>query len=194
MAQSKLTSFFSSARKRGIDDESDDETPGPSTEKKNSRPRGFAENWLKKYDWLFVENGGMKCDPCIKTKQNNPFTTENGCMNFRNSTLVRHQSTSSHVDALEKLKLRKDMTVRLKNVEIQQMKQSDEKTKRHITQLRTVYCMAKNGISARNFMPLMKLQQDNGCEYADPYYNKPEIVSEMETVLSDQIEVTFTKH
>ena len=71
MAQSKLTSFFSSARKKGNDDESDDETPGPSTEKKNSRPQGFAENWLKKCDWLFVENGGMKCDPCIKTKQ--PF-------------------------------------------------------------------------------------------------------------------------
>ena len=74
------------------------------------------------------------------------------------------------------------------------MKQSDEKTKRHITQLRTVYCMAKKGISARNFVPLMKLQQDNGCEYADQYYNKPEIVSEMETVLSDQIEKSLLQN
>ena len=38
-----------------------------------------------------------------------------------------------------------------------QLQKSSLKSQRHIVQLRTVYCMAKNGISARNFEPLMKL-------------------------------------
>ena len=32
-----------------------------------------------------------------------------------------------------------------------QLQKSSLKSQRHIVQLRTVYCMAKNGISARNF-------------------------------------------
>ena len=38
-----------------------------------------------------------------------------------------------------------------------QLQKSSLKRQRHIVQLRTVYCMAKNGISALNFEPLMKL-------------------------------------
>ena len=96
MSQSKLMSFFSSAtkkRKRDSDD-SDESQPGPSTPKKTSRPRGFCDDWLVKYDWLYLENGKMKCHPCVNTQQNNPFSAGSGCTNFRNSTLVRHQKTS----------------------------------------------------------------------------------------------------
>ena len=53
-----------------------------------------------------------------------------------------------------------------------QLQKSSLKSQRHIVQLCTVYCMAKNGISARNFEPLMKLQQVNGCTHADDYYKK----------------------
>ena len=76
MSQSKLMSFFSSAtgkRKRDSDD-SDESQPGPSTPKKTSRPRGFCDDWLVKYDWLYLENGKMKCHPCVNTRQNNPFS------------------------------------------------------------------------------------------------------------------------
>ena len=65
---------------------------------------------------------------------------------------------------------------------------SSVKTRRHVAQLRTVYCMAKHGISARTFPALMKLQQENGCSDASEYYTKPEVVVEMETVLSEQIQ------
>ena len=67
MSQSKLMSFFLSAtekRKRDSDD-SDESQPGPSTPKKTSRPRGFCDDWLVKYDWLYLENGKMKCHPCV---------------------------------------------------------------------------------------------------------------------------------
>ena len=90
MSQSKLMSFFSSAtekRKRDSDD-SDESQLGPSTPKKTSRPRGFCDDWLVKYDWLYLENGKMKCHPCVNTRQNNPFSAGSGCTNFRNSTLV----------------------------------------------------------------------------------------------------------
>ena len=69
-----------------------------------------------------------------------------------------------------------------------QLQKSSLKSQRHIVQLRTVYCMAKMVfISARNFEPLMKLQQVNRCTHADDYYKKPEIVCEMETVLSPKV-------
>ena len=72
MSQSKFMSFFSSAtekRKRDSDD-SEESQPGPSTPKKTSRPRGFCDDWLVKYDWLYLENGKMKCHPFVNTRQN----------------------------------------------------------------------------------------------------------------------------
>ena len=87
MSQSKLMSFFSSAtkkRKRDSDD-SDESQPGPSTPKKTSRSRGFCDDWLVKYDWLYLENGKMKCHPCVNTRQNNPFSAGSGCTNFSTS-------------------------------------------------------------------------------------------------------------
>ena len=117
MSQSKLMSFFSSAtekRKRDSDD-SDESQPGPSTPKKTSRPRGFCDGWLVKYNWLYLENGKMKCHPCVNTRQNNPFSAGSGCTNFRNSTLVRHQKTSAHTDALKGLKLQSDMKKSMKS-------------------------------------------------------------------------------
>ena len=67
MLQSKLMSFFLSATEKRKRD-SDDSQPGPSTPKKTSRPRGFCDDWLVKYDWLYSENGKMKCHPCVNTE------------------------------------------------------------------------------------------------------------------------------
>ena len=123
MSQSKLMLFFSSAtekRKRDSDD-SDESQPGPSTPKKTSRPRGFCDDWLVKYDWLYLENGKMKCHPCVNTRQNNPFSAGSGCTNFRNSTLVRHQKTSAHTDVLKGLKLQSDMKKSMKKAEHEQI-------------------------------------------------------------------------
>lgn len=194
MSQSKLTTFFKSNQSESskqLDTENEPQA-GPSTPKKartSRRPRGFCENWLTKYTWLFVEDGKMKCHPCIKTCQDNPFVSP-GCTNFRSSTLVRHQKTTGHISALNLAKLSGDMVKSIQNAEKMndQIQTSTIQTQRHVVQLRTVYCMAKNGISARNFPELMKLQQENGCSLADDYYKKPEIIVEMESVLSDQIE------
>ena len=117
----------------------DESQPGLSTPKKTSRPRGFCDDWLVKYDWLYLENGKMKCHPCVNTRQNNPFSAGSSCMNFRNSTLVRHQKTSAHTDALKGLKLQSDMKKSMKKAEHEQiqLQKSSLKSQRHIVQLRT---------------------------------------------------------
>ena len=58
----------------------------------------------------------------------------------------------------------------------------------HIVQLRTVYVMTKNNIAADNFIPIMELQAANGFSDASAFYKKPEIVSEMESVLDKCVE------
>ena len=195
MSQSKLTNFFQRSEAASVgenlsDPENDSPVPGPSSPKKaRIKTRGFCDKWLSNYDWLYLDDDGkMKCSPCVKTRQDNPFVT--GCENYRSSTLVRHQKTASHITALKTLKLSSNMTKSMKIAEREheKLQTSGLNVQRHVVQLRTVYCMAKNRISARNFPALMKLQQENGCSLADEYYTKPEIVSEMEYVLADQVE------
>ena len=87
MSQSQLMLFFSFAtekRKKDSND-SDESQPGPSTPKKTSRPRGFCDDWLVKYDWLNLENGKTKCHRCVNTRQNNPFSAGSGCTNCKRS-------------------------------------------------------------------------------------------------------------
>ena len=124
----KIDVVFSSAtekRKRDSDD-SDESQPGPGTPTKTSRPRGFCDDWLVKYDWLYLENGKMKCHPCVNTGQNNTFSADSGCTNFRNSTLVRHQKASAHTDALKGLKLQSDMKKSMKKAEHEQIPVRDQ--------------------------------------------------------------------
>ena len=45
-----------------------------------------------------------------------------------------------------------------KNIE----NETQEITRRHFVQLRTVYVMTKNNIAAVNFIPIMELQAANG--------------------------------
>ena len=109
----------------------------------------------------------MTCHAYCHTGQNNPFTT--GCVSFRTSTLARHESSKSHLTALKQLQLQSQFKKAVANVETEQEKcfVSDNETKRHIVQLRTVYVMAQKGIQANDFSCLMELQQSNGCEYTD---------------------------
>ena len=122
MAQARMTQFFtsgSSSKKRNASDSSDGDESG-TPEKKKPKPPGFCEEWLEKYVWLFVENGKMKCHPCLSIKQNNPFSTS--CTNFRNSDLTRHQKSASHVEALRGVKLQSDIKKSIKKAETEKIK------------------------------------------------------------------------
>lgn len=128
----------------------------------------------------------MTCTVCIKTGKKNPFTT--GCTNYQHSTLTRHESSNDHRDGLKNLALQKNFQTALRNVSGQDICLQSMKTQRHVTQLRTVYTMAKENIASDKFLSLMELQQVNGCSSAEEFYKKPEIVSEMEEAIADVIE------
>ncbi|XP_067022911.1 uncharacterized protein C17orf113-like [Acropora muricata] len=53
--------------------------------------------------------------------------------------------------------------------------------------------MTKNNIAADNFIPIMELQAANGCSDASVFYKKPEIISEMESVLAKCVEDNLIK-
>jgi len=76
-----------------------------------------------------------------------------------------------------------------KNIEYE----TQEITRRHVVQLRTVYVMMKNNITADNFIPIMELQAAIGCSDASVFYKKPEIFSEMESVLAKCVEDNLIK-
>ena len=131
------------------------------------KSRSFNEKWLRTYPWL-VQNEkttGMKCNHCVSTKKCNPFASENGCLNFQNSTLVRHQESKDHSDAVKQLQLRNNFRKCITSAT-----RTDSRFKNYVTQLRTVYVMCKNNISADNFTELMNLQELNGCENVGNYY------------------------
>ena len=53
----------------------------------------------------------MKCDICLRAGTENPFAAKDGCSNYQNSTLVRHQESKGHVSAIKTSKLRSDIVV-----------------------------------------------------------------------------------
>jgi len=76
-----------------------------------------------------------------------------------------------------------------KNIEYE----TQEITRRHVVQLRTVYVTMKNNIAADNFIPIMELKAAIGCSDASVFYKKPDIVSEMESVLAKCVEDNLIK-
>ena len=142
--------------------------------------------------WMEEEKGKMYCENCKVTGKKNPFTTS-GCNNYQKSALERHQNSKDHITSISDLKLRKSFQVTVANAKKDIENETQEITRRHIVQLRTVYVMTKNNIAADNFIPIMELQAANGCSDASVFYKKPEIISEMESVLAKCVEDNLIK-
>ena len=113
----------------------------------------------------------MKCHPCDKTVQGSPFVSPE-CIDYRSSTLLRHQKTSGHISALQLPKMSNDMFLSAKKHEKHKNSCRLVVLKVSATQfsyglwwkkvlLWTVYWVAQNGISVRNFTELLKLQHKN---------------------------------
>lgn len=128
------------------------------------------------------------CDICKMTGKKNPFTTT-GCNNYQKSALERHQNSKDHITIMSDLMLRKSFQVTVANAKKNIEYETQEITRRHIVQPRTVYVMTKNNIDADNFNPIMELQAAN----AFVFYKKPEIVSEMKSDLAKCVEDKRTK-
>ena len=158
---------------------------GPSASKK--KKRSFVTEWHSKFPWLKpTEEKGMLCDFCVRASASNPFTTEGGCKNWQNSTLVRHQQSHDHIESVQKLELRANMAKSYKKAESRNTALQSDKIENYIKQMRLVYVMAKNDIASRNFEDLMHVQVLNGvsCDY----YKKPEMMSEFEQCFENVVE------
>ena len=82
----------------------------------------------------------------------NAFTTT-GCNNLHKSTLEMHQNSKDHILSISDLKLRRSFQATVSNAKKNiDTDQTLEITRRQIVQLKTVYPMNKNDISADNFI------------------------------------------
>ena len=126
----------------------------------------FLPAWLIEFTWL-KEDEKMYCDICKLTGKKNPFTTT-GCNNFQKSALERQQNSKDHIHSISDLKLRKRFQATKANAKNTEH-ETEDITRRHIVQLRTVYVMTKNNIAADNFIPIMELQASNGCSDASVF-------------------------
>jgi len=117
----------------------------------------------------------MYCDTCAMTGKKNPFITT-GCNNYQKSALEKHENSKDHITSISDLKLRKSFHMTVANAKKNIKYETQEATRRHIVQLRTVYVMTKNNIAADNFISIMEVQAANGCCDASVFYKKPETV------------------
>ena len=152
-----------------------------SVQKKGRR---FLNEWLSKYKWLRYENDMMYCNVCISAKDSiNPFTE--GCINFQNSTLSRHQESKAHINSIKLLDMKLNFSKAYSSATAQKDIESSEKINSYAMQLRTVYVMCKRDIAADTFTDLMHLQNLNGLKC--DYFKSPQIVAEYEQIIEQSI-------
>lgn len=107
----RISDFFQvtqPSKKARDDDKKEEESSEDKldNEQSTSQPREkrqFQVKWLtddRFKNWLVYDekNASMTCRICTKMSKKNPFTT--GCTNFRTSTLIRHQTSADHTNAI----------------------------------------------------------------------------------------------
>ena len=119
----------------------------------------------------------MFCDTCLTAKAcSNPFTE--GCTNFQNSTLLRHQDWKVHETSIKTLQLKSHFSRARSGAEIVKEHSSSEKIDSYVKQLRTVYMITKRDLPADVFTDIMQLQCLNGLKC--DFYKRPQIIMEFE--------------
>ena len=124
--------------------------------KRPKQSRIFRKRWLKEYDWLRYEGGGMLCKPCQEGHKKGPFTGTKGCTNFRTSTLSRHARSKEHRDALRERVLRKDMVTATQRA-------LSENEAAVVSALRVSYWLAKE-VASSKFPSLINLLKLSGVK------------------------------
>ena len=98
----------------------------------------FLSSWFSCYKCLRYENDLMFCVTCLTAKAcSNPFTE--GCTNFQNSTLIRHQDSKAHETSIKTLQMKSHFSRARSGAEIMKEHSSSEKIDSYVKQLRTVY-------------------------------------------------------
>lgn len=130
---------------------------------------------------------------CVKHKKANPFSTDDGCTNFRTSTLERHAESSSH-----QLAMRAEV-----------MQAADNATRRNLSgadagvlaAMRTVHWMAKEDLLIKKYSSLMDLLKVQGCDAVptlsvggNATYMSRTAVQEFQTCVAEAIQQRVTQN
>ena len=84
-----------------------------------------------------------------------------------------HQNSKDHILSISDLKLRRSFQATVSNAKKNiDTDQTLEITGRQTVQLKTVFPMNKNDISADNFIPVMELQDANGCSDTSAFFRR----------------------
>ena len=102
----------------------------------SKKARAFQPGWLGTYPWLRKIESGMRCDTCLRASASNPFTTAEGCSNYQNSALTRHQDSKTHTDSVKKLQLRSHFATAVQKASSKKFQDSPN-VDRYVKQLRT---------------------------------------------------------
>ena len=131
-----------------------------------------------------LQNDLMFCDTCLTAKAcSNPFTE--GCTNFQNSTLLRHQDSKVHETSIKTLQMKSHFSRARSGAEIAKEHSSSEKIDSYVKQLRTVYMITKRDLPADVFTDIMQLQCLNGLK--SDFYKQPQIIMEFEECIEKSL-------
>ncbi len=136
-----------------------DQESRPASHKKPRRDRVFQKDWLVKFPWLKFDSKVMTCLTCMQSnlKLSNPFSSDTGCINFRTSTLLRHEGSADHRRAVSCLKQKEYMSVAVS-------KAIGNKEEAVVKLMRTVYYIAKSELSISKYPSLLELMELNGVD------------------------------
>ena len=201
MAQRSMLSFLSArGQKRSAETERSEESQPSCSTRSDSAPtqptaakptdssctatskgaKKFREEWRDTFTWLQTEGEGnnltMYCEDCQKVRLKNGFTR--GCRNFQRSALDEHSKSLAHKNATATVRLQPSMQAVSDATKVGQKACLE-------AQIRTVLCMAQEGISTSKFTSLIELQKVNGCASLrdGDTYTHHESVADMEEAL-----------
>lgn len=171
----RISDFFQvtqPSKKARDDDKKEEESSEDKldNEQSTSQPREkrqFQVKWLtddRFKNWLVYDekNASMTCRICTKMSKKNPFTT--GCTNFRTSTLIRHQTSADHTNAISDTSEQSNFKKAVETI-------IDKKHHAILSAMRSVYWLCKEKIATVKFNSLIEFMKIQGCADIENLYS-----------------------
>ena len=150
--------------------------------------RCFCPSWKDKFLWLQYKDGCMYCTYCLETNKHNSYTS--GCQNFRTSDIQKHSKSRDHRSATEAYAMKLSGAT----VPAGFYRLTTEHEQAIVSAMRNVYWLSKEDVASLKYNSLNKLVELQGCECIrnlyvgeNAKYTSPEVVKEMQEVLSQCI-------
>nr|XP_006822890.1 PREDICTED: zinc finger protein 862-like [Saccoglossus kowalevskii] len=148
---------------------------GPNKKARIERVRKFQDSWKTGRDWLKYDAAKKSMFCTICTNGTSAFASNDGCTNFRIESLRKHESSSIHRRAVQKVVIEKSSNPRPLVSCVMNMDQTQYQRLQII--FRTAYYLAKNEKPFSDFADLLTLQEINGVKIGNTYRNDKQAAS-----------------